>query len=61
MAERALEVLAPPVPESARGELRRLVDSTLARLVEELGAAFLREGRVTALASILLPMEGIAP
>lgn len=61
VTERALEVLQPLVPESAHAELRRLVDTTLARLVEEVGAAFLQEGRVDAIASLLLPMEGTSP
>ena len=58
VAERAMRGLEPLVPESARAELRRLVDVTLTRLVEEVGAAFLQEGRVDSIASLVLPMEG---
>ena len=58
VATRALAVLEPAVPESAREELRRRVNSTLARLLEEVGSAFLQEGTLDAIASILLPMEG---
>jgi hypothetical protein len=58
---RALAVLEPVVPESARPELRRLVDVTLARLLEELAPSFLREGRMEPILSVLLPMEGEPP
>lgn len=45
-AERALGALAPAVPEPAREELRRMADTGLHRLLQELGAPFLREGRL---------------
>ena len=57
-AERVIAVLEPAVPEEARAELRRRVNTTLGRLLEEVGAAFLLEGTLDAIASILLPMEG---
>ncbi len=61
VAEQVLAVLAPPVPESARAELRRLIHAMLARLLDELAAPFLKEGKLDATASVLLPMEGAAP
>jgi hypothetical protein len=61
VAGRAAAVLEPVVPESARPELRRLVNATLARLLEELAPSFLQEGRLSPIASVLLPMEGTAP
>lgn len=45
-SERALAALTPAVPEPAREELRRMVDTGLQRLLQELGAPFLREGRL---------------
>lgn len=57
VAGRALAVLEPAVPEPARPELRRLVNATLARLLEELAPSFLEEGKLTPIASVLLPME----
>ena len=61
VAARALAGLEPRVPESARPELRRLVNATLARLLDEVGPAFLQEGRLEPIASVLLPMEGTQP
>ncbi len=61
VAGRALAVLEPAVPESARPELRRLVNVTLARLLEELAPSFLQEGKLNPIASVLLPMEGGGP
>lgn len=61
VAGRALAVLEPGVPESARPELRRLVNVTLARLLEELAPSFLQEGRLNPIASVVLPMEGAEP
>ncbi|AKJ05020.1 hypothetical protein ATI61_10291 [Archangium gephyra] len=61
VAARAVAVLEPAVPESARPELRRLVNATLARLLEELGPSFLQEGRLNPIASVLLPIEGGEP
>lgn len=58
VAARARNVLEPVVPESARAELRRRVDMILARLLEEVGEAFLLEGTLDSIVSILLPMEG---
>jgi hypothetical protein len=58
VADRAVAVLEPAVPESARPELRRLVRVTLARLLEELGPSFLQEGKLNPIASVLLPMQG---
>ena len=60
-AEQVLAVLEPPVPESARAELRRLIHAMLARLLDELAAPFLKEGKLDPTASVLLPMEGSAP
>jgi hypothetical protein len=51
-AERALSALGPPVPEPLHEELHRMVDASLARLLRELGAAFLRDGRMAAEGSI---------
>ncbi|MBN8467158.1 hypothetical protein JYJ95_11570 [Corallococcus exiguus] len=56
-AERAVAALSPVVPEPAREELRRVVNVTLARLLSELGPAWLREGRLDLIASAVLPME----
>ncbi len=61
VAGEVLAVLEPPVPESARGELRRLIHLMLARLLDELAAPFLKEGKLDPTASVLLPMEGAAP
>lgn len=61
MAGRALAVLEPVVPESARPELRRRVTVTLARLLEELAPSFLQEGKWNPIASVLLPLEGSGP
>jgi Family of unknown function (DUF6178) len=61
VAARAVAVLEPAVPESARPELRRLVNATLARLVEELAPSFLQEGKLNPIASVLLPIEGGEP
>ena len=61
VSARAVAVLEPAVPESARPELRRWVDVTLARLLEELGPSFLQEGRLNPIASVLLPIEGGEP
>jgi hypothetical protein len=58
VAERALAVLEPAVPESTRPELRRLVKVTLARLLDELAPSFLQEGKLNPIASVLLPMQG---
>lgn len=44
--ERALAALEPAVPEPLRAELRRMVDAALARWLRDLGAAFLRDGRM---------------
>ncbi len=60
-ATRAVAVLEPAVPESARPELRRLVNATLARLLEELAPSFLQEGKLNPIASVLLPIEGGEP
>jgi hypothetical protein len=61
VAARALSVLEPRVPESARPELRRLVNLTLARLLEELAPSFLQEGKLNPIASVVLPVEGGEP
>jgi hypothetical protein len=61
VATRAVAVLEPAVPESARPELRRLVNATLARLLEELAPSFLQEGKLNPIASVLLPIEGGEP
>jgi hypothetical protein len=57
-AERAHAVLESAVSAEARPELRRLVDSTLERLVGELAAPYLQEGRLDPTLSVVLPMEG---
>lgn len=49
--ERALAALEPAVPEPLRAELRRMVDAALARWLRDLGAAFLRDGRMNAAAA----------
>ncbi len=56
-AERALAGLEGAVPPEARDELRRLVGLTLNRLLDELGAPWLQEGRLDPVASAVLPME----
>ncbi|MCY1077021.1 DUF6178 family protein [Archangium lansingense] len=61
VASRAAAVLELVVPESTRPELRRLVDVTLARLLEELAPSFLQEGKLNPIASVLLPIEGGEP
>ncbi|WP_395829662.1 DUF6178 family protein [Archangium violaceum] len=61
VAGRVVAVLEPVVPEQARPELRRLVEATLARLLEELAPSFLQEGTLSPIASVLLPMEGGKP
>jgi hypothetical protein len=57
-AERAVAALEPTVAAEARLELRRLVDTTLERLLGELGAPYLQEGRLDPTLSVVLPMEG---
>ncbi|HVE82206.1 MAG TPA: DUF6178 family protein [Myxococcales bacterium] len=58
-AERALPALEPAVPEPVRPELRRMVDAALARWLLELGAAFLRDGRMDAAAAgAAMALEG---
>jgi hypothetical protein len=57
-AERARTVLEPAVAPEAVPELRRLVDSTLERLLGELAAPYLQEGRLEPTLSVVLPMEG---
>lgn len=59
-SERALAVLEPVVPATAREELRRLVGVVLARLLDEIAVPYLQEGRVDPALSVVLPMEGIA-
>ncbi|WP_257456412.1 DUF6178 family protein [Archangium lipolyticum] len=61
VVDRAVAVLEPAVPESARPELRRMVKTTLARLLEELAPSFLQEGKLNPIASVLLPMESGKP
>ncbi|HSP81798.1 MAG TPA: DUF6178 family protein [Myxococcaceae bacterium] len=61
VAGQVFAVLEPAVPESARPELRRLVEATLARLLDELASPFLREGTLEPILSVLLPMEGEPP
>ncbi|MFY0523849.1 DUF6178 family protein [Archangium gephyra] len=61
VAARVVAVLEPAVPESARPELRRQVNATLARLLEELAPSFLQEGKLNPIASVLLPIEGGEP
>lgn len=61
VAARAVAALEPAVPESARPELRRQVNATLARLLEELAPSFLQEGKLNPIASVLLPIEGGEP
>lgn len=58
VAERVRSALEPKVPEKARGELRRMVDRTLDRLLAELGNAYLSEGKLGATAGVILPVEG---
>jgi len=58
-AERALSVLEPTVPAEARAEVRRLVNTTLERLLGELGTPYLQEGRFDPALSVVLPMEGV--
>ncbi|ATB40971.1 hypothetical protein CYFUS_006433 [Cystobacter fuscus] len=57
VADQALAVLEPAVPEASWPELRRQVNAVLARLLEEMGEVFLQEGKLSAIASLLLPME----
>jgi len=57
-AERARTALEPAVAPEARPELRRLVDITLERVLGELGAPYLQEGRVDPTLAVILPMEG---
>jgi hypothetical protein len=57
-AERARTALEPAVAAEARPELRRLVEMTLERLLGELGAPYLQEGRVDPTLAGVLPMEG---
>jgi hypothetical protein len=57
-SERARAVLESAVAAEARPELRRLVDSTLERLVGELAAPYLQEGRLDPTLAVVLPMEG---
>jgi hypothetical protein len=57
-AERARAGLEPAVAAEARPELRRLVDSTLERLLGELAVPYLQEGRVDPTLAVVLPMEG---
>jgi hypothetical protein len=57
--ERALAALEPAVPEPLRPELRRMVDAALARWLRDLGAAFLRDGRMEpAAAEAAVGLEG---
>nr|WP_211194318.1 DUF6178 family protein [Pyxidicoccus fallax] len=56
-AERAVAGLEGAVPPEARDELRRVLGLTLERLRDELGTAWLQEGRLDAIASAVLPME----
>jgi len=57
--ERALAALEPAVPEPLRAELRRMVDAALARWLRDLGAAFLRDGRMDpAAAEAAVGLEG---
>ena len=57
-AARARAVLEPAAAAEARPELRRLLDSTLDRLVGELAAPYFQEGRLDPTLSVVLPMEG---
>jgi hypothetical protein len=57
--ERAVQALEPAVPEALRPELRRMVDAALARWLRDLGAAFLRDGRMDpAAAEAAVGLEG---
>ncbi|WP_240360524.1 DUF6178 family protein [Pyxidicoccus caerfyrddinensis] len=56
-ADRAFAGLEAAVPPEARDELRRLVGLTLTRLLDELGTAWLQEGRLDPIATAVLPME----
>jgi len=59
--ERALAALQPAVPEPLREELRWMVDASLARWLRDLGAAFLRDGRMEASAvESAVGLEGAA-
>jgi hypothetical protein len=58
-AERALSVLEPAVAAAAQPELRRMVNTTLERLLGELGAPYLQAGRLDPTLSVVLPMEGV--
>jgi hypothetical protein len=57
-AERARAAMEPAVAAEARPELRRLVDSTLERLLAELAVPYLQEGRLDPTLAVVLPMEG---
>jgi hypothetical protein len=57
-AERVRAALEPVVAPEALPELRRLVDTTLERLLSELAAPYLQEGRLDPTLSVILPMEG---
>lgn len=57
-AERARAALEPAVASEARPELRRLVDITLERVLGELAAPYLQEGKLDPTLSVVLPMEG---
>ncbi|WP_224361942.1 DUF6178 family protein [Hyalangium versicolor] len=57
-AERARAALEPAVAADARPELYRLVEFTLERMLSELAAPYLQEGRLDPTLSVILPMEG---
>ncbi len=57
-AERARATLEPAVASESRPELRRLVDITLGRMLGELAAPYLQDGRLDPTLSVVLPMEG---
>jgi hypothetical protein len=57
-AERVRSGLESGVAAEAQPELRRLVDATLERLLEELAVPYLQEGRVDPTLAVILPMEG---
>lgn len=57
-AQRAMDALSGRVEPPLREELRRMVDRTLARLLSELGAAYLKEGKLDPSAVVILPIEG---
>ncbi|MDY7224762.1 DUF6178 family protein [Hyalangium rubrum] len=58
-AERALAALEPGVAPQAHPELRRMVNAALERLLAELGAPYLQEGRFDPTLAVILPMEGV--